>query len=117
MVVATSPRRSGTRSISAGMQITTRLRRERSLAQSRGNKWLLGQGWKIKDQYRNTSRDEMPQGETITSFGARLVALAQTNIARLGGSKTAVNGRAAYRIPLEPPANVEPLPDPARQHA
>jgi hypothetical protein len=83
----------------------------------RGNKWLLGQGWKIKDQYHNTSRDEMPEDETITSFGARLVAVTQSNIIRRGGSKVVVNGQVVYRIPVEQPANVEPLPDPERQHA
>src|SRR5689334_24499207 len=35
----------------------------------KGNKWLQAQGWNIKDLYRNTSRDDLPQDETITSYG------------------------------------------------
>ena len=77
----------------------------------RGYTWLMRQGWNLKDQYRNTSRDEMPQDETITSYGKRLVAVAEGNITRRGGSKTTLNGKVVYRIPVESPANVELLPE------
>ncbi|MGA2117255.1 MAG: ADP-ribosylglycohydrolase family protein [Bryobacteraceae bacterium] len=33
----------------------------------KGNRFLKSQGWDIKDQYRNTSRDDMPEGETIAT--------------------------------------------------
>jgi ADP-ribosylglycohydrolase len=77
----------------------------------RGNKWLRAQGWDIKDKYRNTSRDDVPEDETITSYEDRLIALAEMNITRRGGMKTSVNGRPVYRIPIEKSANVEPLPN------
>ena len=83
----------------------------------KGYKALKSQGWDIKDAYRNTSRDEMPDGETITSYSDRLVALARQNISEHGGSITEVNGRPVYRIRTEPPANVERLPDLQKQYA
>jgi hypothetical protein len=82
----------------------------------KGSKWLWSQGWDIKDKFRNTSRDEMPEDETITSYGDRLIALAEANITQHGGSKTIANGRPAYRIRFENAANVEPLRDLAKQH-
>ena len=77
----------------------------------------MSQGWDIKDLYKNTSRDDMPESETITTYGDRLVALAQLNISEHGGSKTTVNGKSVYRINTEKPANVEPLPDLKKQYA
>ena len=83
----------------------------------KGYKWMMAQGWDIKDKYRNTSRDNVPEDETITSYGDRLLALADMNITQHGGSKTTSGGKTVYRIPVEKPANIEPLPDPAKQHA
>ena len=83
----------------------------------KGNKVLKSQGWDIKDLYRNTSRDDMPEGETITTYSDRLVALARLNISGHGGSQTTVNGKSVYRIRTEKPANVEPLPDLEKQYA
>jgi hypothetical protein len=83
----------------------------------KGGKWLWSQGWDIKDKFRNTSRDDMPEDETITSYADRLVALADANIMKTGGSKARSNGRPVYRIPVENPANVEPLADLNRQNA
>jgi hypothetical protein len=83
----------------------------------KGNRWLMSRGWDIRDKYRNTSRDDLPQDETITSYGDRLIAMADNNILRRGGSKTVANGKPVYRIPLEKAANVEPLPAPEKQHA
>lgn len=77
----------------------------------KGYKALKQQGWDIKDVYRNTSRDDMPGDETITSYSDRLVALARQNIAERGGSKTTVNGQAVYRLATEQPGVVERLPD------
>ena len=81
----------------------------------RGNRWMTGQGWNIKDAYRNTSRDHMPDDETITSFGDRLIDLARRNIAARGGAYGDADGKPIYRIPVEEPSNVEPLRDPKRQ--
>jgi hypothetical protein len=68
----------------------------------KGQKWLSAQGWTIADQYRNTSRDGLPD-ETITRFGDRLVTLAQLVI------------KQNHKSPPPRPANVEPLSDPAAQ--
>ncbi len=81
------------------------------------NKFLRSQGWDIKDLYRNTSRDDMPQDETITSYSNRLVELAQRNILEQGGSKATVNGKSVYRISPQAPQNIERLPDLKKQRA
>lgn len=83
----------------------------------KGYQALKSQGWDIRDLYRNTSRDDMPDGETITSYSDRLVALARQNISGHGGSRTTINGRSVYRIRMEGPANIEPLPDLQKQYA
>jgi hypothetical protein len=77
----------------------------------KGYQWLMGQGWNIQDRFRNTSRDNMPMDETITSFGDRMVALTDRVITEHGGEKLTVAGEPVYRLKLEPPANLERLPD------
>jgi len=81
----------------------------------RGCRWMMAQGWQIVDRYTNTTREEMPEDETITSFADRLSELAERVITEQGGERAVVNGRAVYRIRLEKPANIEPLPNPAEQ--
>ena len=83
----------------------------------KGNKALLSQGWNIKDLYRDTSRDDVPQNETITSYSDRLVELAKRNILEQGGSQATVAGKSVYRINSETPQNVERLPDLKKQYA
>jgi hypothetical protein len=83
----------------------------------KGYKSMMAQGWEIKDRFHNTSRDNVPEDETITSFGDRLIALAQLNLREHGGSRTTRGGKAVYRIPVEKPANVEAQPDPKKQYA
>lgn len=78
-----------------------------------GRRWIMDQGWTIRDRFRNTSRDGMPEDETITRFGDRLVRLAGRVIDQEGGGRE--GGR--FRIPVQPPGNVEPQPDPVRQRA
>ncbi len=77
----------------------------------KGYRWMMSQGWQIVDRYRNTTRDEMPMDETITSFADRLIDLAEQVIIEKGGQKETVNGRLVYRIRLERPANILPLAD------
>lgn len=76
-----------------------------------GKKWIDAQGWVIKDVYQNTCRDRMAKDETITRFGDKLISAAKRVILENGGQETAVDGRKAYRIRIETPANVEPLPE------
>jgi hypothetical protein len=75
----------------------------------RGRRWIEAQGWKIADRYRNTSRAGMPEDETLSSYGGRLVALAGRAILEAGGSRQTEGGKAVYRIRTEPPGNVESL--------
>ncbi len=75
----------------------------------RGRRWMDRQGWDIRDVYKNISRDEMPNDETITRFGDRLVEVAGRVIIERGGELHAPKGRRVYRIRVEEPVNVEPL--------
>jgi hypothetical protein len=78
---------------------------------------MMSQGWQIVDRYRNTTRDEMPMDETITSFADRLIELAERVIVEKGGQKENINGRIVYRIRLEKPTNILPLADFAEEAA
>ncbi len=72
----------------------------------KGYRWMMAQRWQIVDRYKNTTREEMPEDETITSYADRLVELAERVINGQGGQRIVVNGRIAYRIRGEKPANV-----------
>ena len=76
-----------------------------------GYRAMLAQGWKIVDRYRNTTRQQMPEDETITSFADRLIDLAGKVILEQGGELLHENGRLIYRIQTELPRNIAPLPD------
>jgi len=75
----------------------------------KGNRWIESQGWNIKDVYRNTTRPSMPEDETITLFGGRIVEVAGLVIAENGGERIVRNGATFYRIRVQKPANVAPL--------
>jgi len=77
----------------------------------KGYRWMMAQKWDIKDFYKNTSRDNMPAGETITGFADRIFTLADQAITGNGGKKVTRNGETFYQIPLQPPKSVEPLAD------
>jgi hypothetical protein len=77
----------------------------------KGYRWMLSQGWRIVDRYRNETREAMPEDETITSFADRLVDLAERVILEQGGQRLDLPRQPAYRIPVEPAANVAPLLD------
>ena len=81
----------------------------------RGEKWFKQQGWIVKDVYRNTRRDEMPTDETITSFGNRLIELAEKRILAQGGKINAGPDGDLYEISVEKPENVLSLGDLKRQ--
>jgi ADP-ribosylglycohydrolase len=78
----------------------------------KGHRQLRSQGWEIVDRYRNTCRKGMPEDETITKFGDRLVAVAELVIAEQGGKKQTRNGKTVFVIQMEAPGNVVPLEDP-----
>lgn len=77
----------------------------------KGNCWIQNQGWQIKDIYRNTTRPSMPEDETITSFGDRIIEVAHRVIIENGGGKFSRDSKDFYRISVQKPANVETLPD------
>jgi len=72
----------------------------------RGKKWFDEQGWHLEDVYKNTRRDEMPMDETITSFGNRLIELAEKQILASGGKITDSENGKTYSIALEQPQNI-----------
>lgn len=76
----------------------------------KGYRWMMAQGWDIRDRYANVTRDGMPMDETITSFADRLIKLSEQVIIEQGGQRIP-NGRdIIYRIRTQKPANVAPLP-------
>jgi ADP-ribosylglycohydrolase len=80
----------------------------------KGAKWFHDQGWEIQDRFKNTSRDDVPENETISSFGDRMVDLMRQVIRAHGGKWSA---KGVYEIHAEQPANVEALADRAAQRA
>lgn len=81
----------------------------------KGRRWIDEQGWEIADVYRNTTRDQMPMDETLTSFGDRLIACAKIVVEEQGGEVTATDGERVYRIHAESPRNVIRLASPETQ--
>ena len=68
----------------------------------RGGEWFKEQGWEIKDVYKNTRRENMPLDETITSYGDRLIELAEKQILASGGKIS----EDVYWIPKQKPLNI-----------
>src|SRR5262249_33642555 len=93
----------------------------------KGRRWMDAQGWNIKDVYRNTSRDDMPNDETLTGLENLCIEAAHITIKPQGGSpvpspspgrvREGQPATTVYRIPVEQPANIEPLAAPADQRA
>ncbi len=94
----------------------------------KGRRWMNDQGWNIKDVYRNTTRDDMPNDETLTSLENTLIEAARITIKKNGGQiplpiregqgeGSTRNSHRTYRIPTESPANIEPLATQAAQLA
>ena len=70
---------------------------------------LYNTDWQIVDRYKNTSRDNMPMDETITSFADRIIELFEMVNETNGGSKQMVNNQTVYQIPSESPAPMAKL--------
>ncbi len=83
----------------------------------KGYRWMLAQGWPIVDRYRNTTRENMPDDETITSFADRLIDLAEKVIIEQGGQRITTNGAIVYRINAQEPTCIQRLESPAEQTA
>jgi hypothetical protein len=77
----------------------------------KGYRWMMQQGWQMVDRYHNTTRDNMPMDETITSFADRLIDISERVIIENGGQRKNISGQIVYQIPAEKPENITPLPD------
>ncbi len=77
----------------------------------RGYRWMMAQDWQIVDRYKNTTRDNMPMDETITSFADRLIQLAEKVILDHGGQKLVRSGQYYFLIAREDPGSVVSLYD------
>jgi hypothetical protein len=84
---------------------------------TKGYRWMLAQGWPIVDRYKNTTRQNMPTDETITSFADRLIDLAEKVIAEQGGTRIDEGGHTVYRIEAQEPACILPLDNTDEQTA
>ena len=71
-----------------------------------GYRKMIGQGWQVIDRYRNTTRENMPMDETITSFADRIIELFEMVNEQNGGKKVMANQKLVYEIPMEIPAPV-----------
>ena len=83
----------------------------------KGYRWMQQQGWDIKDRYRNTTRPSMPEDETITRFGDRIIEVARQVIVDNGGMMLSDKDKVTYRIRAQKPANVEKLAERSTQLA
>jgi hypothetical protein len=83
----------------------------------KGYRWMMKQNWKIIDRYHNTTREDMPMDETISSFADRIIDLAEKVITEQGGRRQNINGQIVYHIRLEKPTNIVPLSNLAEQTA
>lgn len=81
----------------------------------KGRRWMEAQGWLIVDRYRNVARPGLPDDETITRYGERLVDVAMMVLRDRGGVVNDKDGQKVVRIQVEKPANVEPLPRPVNR--
>jgi len=81
----------------------------------KGYRWMLAQGWPIVDRYKNTTRENMPNDETITSFADRLIDLADRVILEQGGRRQTTNGRITYQIDVQEPKCLQRMESPEAQ--
>lgn len=72
----------------------------------KGYRYMMSQNWQIVDRYHNTTRDNMPMDETITSFADRLYMLSERVVFENGGTRIYVDGRPYLLIPAEEPKPV-----------
>lgn len=76
------------------------------LGAMKGYKWMMSQGWQIVDRYKNTTRENMPMDETLTSFADRLIDLFEVVNEHKGGKRVRTEGGIFYHISVEKPMAV-----------
>src|SRR5690606_34229788 len=81
------------------------------LGAMKGYKWIMSQGWQIVDRYTNTTRENMPMDETVTSFADRLIDLFEIVNENNGGKRIRTKDGLFYHIPTEESAPVVSLGD------
>lgn len=84
---------------------------------AKGYRWMLAQGWQIVDRYKNTTRQNMPADETITSFADRLTDLAEKVILEQRGRRLRTSGRTVYEIDAQEPECIRRVASPETQAA
>lgn len=82
----------------------------------KGYRWMMSQGWQIVDRYTNTTREQMPMDETMTSFADRLIDLFETVNERNGGTRFRAEDVLSYRIRAERSEPVARLHDNEAQY-
>ncbi len=65
-----------------------------------------GKDWQIVDRYKNVTRDNMPDDETITSFADRIIELFERVNEQNGGRTLQKEDRQVYLISVENPTPV-----------
>lgn len=75
----------------------------------KGYKWILNQDWQIVDRYKNSTRENMPTDETITSFADRLIDLFEMVNQENGGSRSRNADGLSYIIKTEEPKPIVSL--------
>lgn len=83
----------------------------------KGRNWMDEQGWDIKNVYRNTTRDAMPEDETISGFENKLIDCARLVILNQGGTESLQDGQTVYRIRAQAPVNIERLTAPLAEQS
>ncbi len=78
----------------------------------KGRKWMDAQGWQVKDAYANTTRENLPNDETIIGYGERVYRLARKVILEQGGKVEMREGKEMLIIRAEEPGNLEALASP-----
>src|SRR5690606_25026361 len=71
-----------------------------------GYRSLMSNEWRIVDRYQNTTRDNMPMDETITSFADRLIDLFEVVNENNGGNKAVSGQKLVYNIVREEPKQI-----------
>ncbi len=71
--------------------------------------------WTIIDRYKNTTRDNMPMDETITSFSDRVIEVFEMVNQENGGEKIVKDSTMVYKIPSEVPAPIVLVTSPEDQ--
>lgn len=75
----------------------------------KGYQHMMSQNWQIVDRYHNTTRDNMPMDETITSFADRLYMLSERVVFENGGARIYEEGIPYLLIPTEDPKPIHSI--------